>query len=103
MSICAPSPWPYHQLMNMHDHFSYCMTLAKQTVIEGGFSSSLQHKITVGKWCSIRVQTGDQGKCFAGRRISIINALANILDHGTEREHLSWLLANNTNFNCQHG
>ena len=64
LSICAPSPWPYHQLMNMHDHFTYCVTLAKQTVLEGGFSSSVQHEITVGKWWLIRVQTGDQEKCF---------------------------------------
>ena len=60
--------YAYHQLMNMHDHFTlaYCVTLAKQTVLEGGFifSSSVQHEITVGKWCLIRVQTGDQGKCF---------------------------------------
>ena len=52
MRICAPSPWPYHQLMNMYDHFTYCVTLAKQTVLEGGVSSSVQHEITVGKWCS---------------------------------------------------
>ena len=54
--------YAYHQLMNMHDHFTlaYCVTLAKQTVLEGGFifSSSVQHEITVGKWCLIRVQTG---------------------------------------------
>ena len=78
----------------MHDHFTYCVTLAKQTVLEGGFSSSVQHEITVGKWCLIRVQTGDQGKCFEiygkSRLLSIINALANILDHGTEIEHSSW-------------
>ena len=78
----------------MHDHFTYCVTLAKQTVLEGGFSSSVQHEITVGKWCLIIVQTGYQGKCFEiygkSRLLSIINALANILDHGTEIEHSSW-------------
>ena len=36
MSICSPSPWPYRELMNMHDHFTYCVTFAlnKQSLKE---------------------------------------------------------------------
>ena len=32
-----------------------------------------------------------------------MNALANILDHETEIEHSSWLLASDTDFNCRDG
>ena len=65
MSICVASPWPYHQLMKMRGLFTYCATLAKKTgSLKGPFGSSVQNEITVGNCCLLRVQTGDQGKCF---------------------------------------
>ena len=64
-SIFAASSWPCHELMNMGDLFTYCTTLAKQTgSLKEAFASSIQDEITVGNCCLLRVQTGDQGKCF---------------------------------------
>ena len=65
MSICAPSPWSYHQLMNMHDHFTYCVTLATQPSLKEALAQAFSTRYsTAGKWCLIRFQTEDQGKCF---------------------------------------